>query len=129
MPEQVSGDDAGKKSDPEIAAADLLFRDDPKEKPARPEATPAARGRVGRGIRSGAGARTRAGVLVGTRPGTDSDRSGGSPRPKPADRPRETRAARSEATSPEDPGDLVEEVWSRQGEWGPTLSCWPAGCS
>ncbi len=114
MAENDPSDGAGKDREPEIAAADLLFRDDPVKKPSKPAVDPAHVGESGE-------------VFDLAPPLTsEPEPTGSAPapipaRPKPADRPRVAAPRPVAEPTREDPRDLVEEVWSRQGEWGPTL--------
>ncbi len=115
MAKEIPHDDGGKTHDPEIASADLLFRDEGASQPANP-------------VASAAPTREQGDVFdlapepeVVPRISPVSNTAAARPsEPKP-DRPRQARPARSEEPAREDPGDLVEEVWSRQAEWGPTL--------
>ena len=128
MPEQVSSDDAGKKSDPEIAAADLLFRDDPKEKPAKPEITSAPVGEWGEVFDLAPEPEPTPGsssAPVQERPRPVS----GSPRPRPADRPREVKAPRSEAPAMRIPKTSSRKFGLARANGGGHSSFWPAGCS
>jgi hypothetical protein len=97
---------AGKGSEPETASADWLFRDEDSRKPAPP------------GIDSGHSplsdetfdlADNRVDL---TGPGADAGAAAATP-------DRSTRAAREGSRI--EPKAPVEEVWSRQAEWGPTL--------
>ncbi|MGP0065090.1 MAG: hypothetical protein ACLQGP_16020 [Isosphaeraceae bacterium] len=108
-------DGAGKEHQPEIAAADLLFRDDPVKKLAKDATDAAPVGQWGE-------------VFDLAPPLTHEPESPSATSPdpnpappRPAPRPREAAPRKAAEPSREDPADLVEEVWSRQGEWGPTL--------
>jgi hypothetical protein len=111
MAEKVPSDGAGKNRGPEIAPADLLFHDDPVNKPANPGASPAP----------GAGSGEVFDLAPPLTSEPESAPAPGPAPPRPAARPREVNPSRSGAPSREDPEDLVEEVWSRQAEWGPNL--------
>jgi hypothetical protein len=116
MAEEIRRGDAKKAPDPEIASADLLFRDEPAVQPPKPAASAAPVGEWGE--------------VFDLAPEPEvAAKPPSAPRP-PASRPRETkperpphqvRAPRPEAPTNEDPAVLVEEVWSRSAEWGPTL--------
>ena len=116
MAEEVPRDATGKTQDPEIASADLLFRDDPADQPAKPAASAAPVGGSDE-------------VFDLAPEPEDAPQPPSAPRteaigprePKPEWPPRQVRAPRSEEPPKEDPKVLVEEVWSRQAEWGPTL--------
>ncbi len=115
MADKVPSDGAGKQREPEIAAADLLFRDEPVNKPAKPAVDPAP----------GAGT----GEVFDLAPPLTSEPESAStsePAPipipsRPVARPREAASRKAVESVREDPMDLVEEVWTRQAEWGPTL--------
>ncbi len=106
-----------RQGDPDIAAADLLFRDQPTEK--SPERGPRA------------GSPTGAGEVFdlagGPEPDDDKEPAGpvstGPAAPAPA-RDRAPKVAKARAVDDEsglDPADLVEEVWTRGAEWGLNL--------
>ena len=113
--------EAGKRGDPEIAAADLLFRDETAQKPAKPSdlATP--------GVTAGAGetfeladspfAEAEAAVPAPPMPPV---RPTETPSRRPAD-PARVNAARARESSPREDEALVDEVWTRGAEWGPNL--------
>jgi hypothetical protein len=114
MAQQNPPGGAAHQRDPEIAAADWLLRDDPAEKAAQPAARPvlpAGSGEVFDLVESPSSDQV-------TPPST-------SPTPETASatpaRPRETPARRTEDRSRREPEVLVEEVWSRWAEWGPSL--------
>jgi hypothetical protein len=111
--------ESGQRGDPEIAAADWLFHDEPAEKPAKPT------GLAAPDVGAGAGetfelADSPLAEPEAEDPPVPPDRPTGSAptrtrdaaRPK-VDRAREPSAAEAEA--------LVDEVWSRGAEWGPNL--------
>jgi len=104
--------------EPEIGAADLLFRDDPAV--TSPKHAPKSSAAPG----SGAG---EVFDLV-EQPGPDEStedipipRIPAAPQKGQAPKPRGPRTARPEDQSHLDPSDLVEEVWSRTAEWGQAL--------
>lgn len=113
--------DAGKGGDPEIAAADLLFRDDSAEKPAKPTrvASPGTGAGAGETFDladspfDGPGAEVEAPPIPPVRsPEPAAARTRESAGPK-ATRTRQSSAIEDEA--------LVDEVWTRGAEWGPNL--------
>jgi hypothetical protein len=112
-------DDVGKRSEPEIAAAEGLFRDAPAGKTAKPagSAPPGAAGGQDETfeLADSPYAETEdAGQPVPVVPSTD--RPGA--RPREAARPKTGRAGDA---YPIDPEALVDVVWSRGAEWGPNL--------
>jgi hypothetical protein len=106
---------AGKTREPEIAAADLLFRDDPVKKPAKPVEASAAAG--------GSGDVFDLAPPLTSEPAssTESEPVPIPVPPRPAARPRDAAPRKAAEPVREDPRDLVEEVWSRPAEWGPSL--------
>ncbi|HZW31932.1 MAG TPA: hypothetical protein VFF52_14575 [Isosphaeraceae bacterium] len=108
---------AAHKSDPEIAAADGLFQDDPAQPSAQAEASPVLPSGSGDvfDLVDSPGSDEGAPASTSAAPETAS-----APKAAPA-RPREAPARRAEDRSRREPEVLVEEVWSRQAEWGPTL--------
>jgi hypothetical protein len=115
MAEEVPRDTAGKTDDPEIASADLLFRDEPAKKPSKAAANSAPGAGPGEVFELAPEPE-----VAPTAPAVPRPVSPAPAEPK-TDRPREARAPRAQETHREDPQVLVEEVWSRQAEWGPTL--------
>jgi len=106
--------------EPEIGAADLLFRDDPAV--TSPKQAPKSSAAPG----SGAGDVF---DLV-DQPGTSSvestedipiPRISAAPQKGQAGKPREPRTGRADDQAHLDPSALVEQVWSRTAEWGPSL--------
>jgi hypothetical protein len=103
-------------TDPEIAAADLLFRDQPKAK--APDRIP----------RPGAGAGAGEVFDLAGAPELDQEEPASPDSTGPA-APIHTTARTPKAAKPKpvaddsrlDPSDLVEEVWTRWGEWGLNL--------
>jgi hypothetical protein len=104
------------EADPEIAAADLLFRDQPKAK--SPERKPRAEAAAG------------AGEVFDLAGGPEPDEpepsapvaaGPGGPAQAAARGPKAAKSKRVEDESQLDPADLVEEVWTRKGEWGLNL--------
>jgi hypothetical protein len=115
MAKEIPRDEAGKTREPEIASADLLFRDEPAGRPAKPAASAPPAGDRGEVFdlapEPEVASRTPpVSKTVTHRPGEPE-----------ADRPRQARASRTEGPAREDPSVLVEEVWSRSAEWGPNL--------
>jgi hypothetical protein len=115
--------EAGERGEQEIAAADLLFRDEATRKPAKPTgaASPGAGGGAGAGETFDLAdspfaepeAEAQAPPIPSVRPTEPPPtRARDSAKPKTAP-PRETTSAEAEA--------LVDEVWSRGAEWGPNL--------
>jgi len=105
---------AAHERDAEIAAADLLFRDEPAGKAAQPAprpAVPAGSGEVFDLVESPEPDPV-------TPPSTSPMPETASAPPAP---PRADPARRTEDRPRREPEVLVEEVWSRQAEWGPTL--------
>jgi hypothetical protein len=103
--------------DDQIASADWLLRDEPDVRPPQPVAKPAATTGPGEVFDLVEGPRADEAAPPGPVPA-----SGAARRPEvPAARRRETAARRGEHPARPEPEVLVEEVWSRQGEWGPTL--------
>jgi hypothetical protein len=101
MAEQSPRGGAGKKRDAEIAAAEGLLRDDLTVKPVRAAADP----------------------VLPTNPEeifelVENPASG---QVRSARSPHDAGAPRASAASRPEPAALVEEVWSRPAEWGPTL--------
>ncbi len=116
MAEEVPRDTAGKTDDPEIASADLLFRDEPTDPSAKPATSAAPVGEWGEVFDLAPEPEVAPPTPAAPRTAASQ------PREPKADRPpRQVRAPRSEEPRKEDPNDLVEEVWSRQAEWGPNL--------
>jgi hypothetical protein len=107
MAEKVPRDAAGKTHEPEIASADLLFRDEPTQKPSKPVAKPAA-GAAGDEVFD----------LVDA---PDAELPTPQAPVVPIANRTATRPREAKETQREDPKVLVEEVWSRQAEWGPSL--------
>src|SRR5262245_8952599 len=102
---------AGNGPDDEIAAAEWLFQDDPATGPSRPAANPAIPLAPGEAF-----------DLV-ERPGSDQESRPpvGPPPEAPTARQGGAAARRADEASRREPEALVEEVWSRWAEWGPTL--------
>jgi hypothetical protein len=111
--------ESGQRDDPEIAAADLLFRDEPAAKPAKPTGLAAPGGVVGETFD------------LADSPLAETDVEAEAP-PIPAGRPAEPapmrtrdtarpKAARARETTTAEDEALVDEVWSRGAEWGPNL--------
>jgi hypothetical protein len=103
------------KPESEIAAADLLFRDLPAAKPAKPAGRPSA-----------GGADDVFEVLDAPEPADPAPSAaapagGSAPLRGEVKRPKEPRAERSKVDREPDPADLVQEVWTRRAEWGPNL--------
>jgi hypothetical protein len=105
-----------REPEPEIAAADLLFRDQPRG--ATPERAPRP------------GAATGAGEVFDLAGGPEPDlEDAPAPIPGVPAEPgkaaaRTSKAAKAKADDDDsrlDPSDLVEEVWTRRGEWGLNL--------
>lgn len=122
MAEHGARDEAGKKGDPEIAAAELLFRDDPAEKPAKPARAEAPESSAGEGdvfdLAGGDLQELDEDAVVAPVPVAPTrDRT--APRPREAARPKTEPSAESSALADE---ALVDEVWSRAAEWGPNLA-------
>jgi hypothetical protein len=103
---------SGNHSDAEIAAADWLFRDEPADKPAQPAGTAVP------------GTGTGETFDLADSPIAEPAAAAPSPSPAPAPArtaaPKAARAAR-EMTA-EEAEALVDEPWSRLGEWGPNLA-------
>src|SRR5438105_279861 len=105
-------------TEPEIGAAELLFRDDPAA--ASPRPTPSSS--------SGPSSAPNDVFELVEQPESPNPTPTGAAPPIPAaSRKGAARAARqpgsdrAEDPSQPDPAELVEEVWSRMGEWGQTL--------
>jgi hypothetical protein len=121
MAEQRPRDEAGKKSEPEIAAAELLFRDEAAEKPAKPARVaapePVAAGADVFDLAGGDLEETDAAGVVAPVPVAPArDRT--APRPGETARPKADRSTESSSLADE---ELVDEVWTRAAEWGPNL--------
>jgi hypothetical protein len=121
MAEHGPRDKAGKKSDPEIAAAELLFRDDAAEKPAKPARVTAPESAADEGdvfdLAGGDLEETDTDAVVAPVPIAPA-RDRHAARPRDAAGPKAERAEESSALADE---ALVDEVWSRAAEWGPNL--------
>ena len=123
MAQDSPRDEAGKKRDPEIGAAEWLFQDEPAGKSARPAKVDAPESRAGEGevfeLAGGdpAEPEAEAAAVVPPIPAAPA-RDRPPPLPRDADRP---KAARSDASSAFDDEALVDVVWSRGAEWGPNL--------
>ena len=120
MAEDGPRDEAGKRGDPEIAAAEWLFRDDPAEKPAKPAGVRARRRRPGEGET----------FDLADGPFDEAEEAAVPPMPAaPARGPARHAAARRRQAEdrpdrrivPDRPEALVDVVWSRGAEWGPNL--------
>ena len=110
-------DDEGKRSDPEIGAAEWLFRDEPASRAVKPTGSAP----VGAGsdetfdlVDSPAGELEAADPPMPSAPVVERS----APREKEAATPRARRAGES---YPIDPEALVDVIWSRGAEWGPNL--------
>src|SRR5262249_35957881 len=106
------------KTEPEIAAAELLFREDspkttPKPAPGSSPNPPAESKDVFDLVDEPEASESTAPVPVAPIPAA--------PRKGEARAPRMPRADRREDASGPSPSELVEEVWSRISEWGQTL--------
>jgi hypothetical protein len=104
------------KPESEIASAELLFRDDPGAKPAKPAQKPGAAG----------GAAEVFDLVEGTEPAEPDTVAPAPPVPvaparQEAARPKTPKVDRAQPQREPDPSELVQEVWTRKGEWGPTL--------
>lgn len=118
-------DDSGKRGDPEIAAAEWLFHDDPAAGSAQPANAPPA----------DAGAGETFDLADSPADPVDEEPTPIAPpvdrpaaRPRAAERPK--AASRAGESYPIDPEALVDVVWSRGAEWGPNLlvvGAWLAG--
>jgi hypothetical protein len=116
--------DAGTPGEPEIAAADLLFRDEPAHKPTKPTKPP---GPAAPGAGSGGGET----FDLADSPFVESHAESEAPAippvrstEPPSARTRDTagpRTARTREPSAAEDEALVDEVWSRGAEWGPNL--------
>ncbi len=113
--------ESGKRGDPEIAAADLLFRDDAAEKPAK------AAGAASPGVSSGAGETFELADSPFAEPEAEAEAppiptvpAGGRPS-APTSESARPKAARTREPSASEDAALVDEVWSRGAEWGPNL--------
>ncbi len=114
-------DESTKRGEPEIAAAEWLFRDEPAQK-AQPSAGAAP-------TEGAPGAGETFDLVDSPEAGTEVD-AGAPPVPpipardRPATRPREAarpKAARTADAFPIEPEAAVDVVWSRGAEWGPNL--------
>jgi len=116
MAKDNAGDRSGRDPQPDIGDAELLFREENRRQ-GQPSTKPAASG-SGTGevfdlADSPAEAEPAAARVVPPIPSSQAS--------KQTRKPREPRAEAVQADSKLDPSDLVEEVWTRTGEWGPTL--------
>lgn len=127
MAEKRTPEDAGPGRDPEIGAAELLFRDDPARRSARPADQPAAKASADTGSGEVFALAGGSSVEIPTMPPVPpipaaSDRA--PTRERVSSRSRETptrRTSRDEESSlPAE--DAVDEVWSRGAEWGVNLA-------
>jgi hypothetical protein len=109
-------DDQGKRSDPEIAAAEGLFQDEPAGKTARPTTPVTA---TGEGETFELADSPFTGVEEAESP-IPSAPSMDPPAPRLRD-PAKPKAVRTGESYPIDPEALVDVVWSRGAEWGPNL--------
>jgi hypothetical protein len=105
-------------TEPEIGAAELLFRDDPPVAPPKSVANPAS-------VPS-SGSRDVFDLVdqpesPDAPPPSTAPPLPSAPRKGPVRGPRQVRTERAEDSSQPDPSQLVEEVWSRLAEWGQTL--------
>jgi hypothetical protein len=107
MAERIPRDRSEEKVEPEIASADWLLGQDPAADSPKPAVKPAVAPRTGEVF-----------DLVETPSSVDATPSGRGTRT--ADPPREAARPTTEKTRSE-PEPLVEQVWSRGAEWGPTL--------
>ena len=110
-------DDEGKRSDPEIGAAEWLFRDEPASRATKPagSAPPGAgTGETFDLVDTPSGEMETADPPMPAAP----VRERAAPRENEAATPRARRAGE---TYPIDPEALVDVVWSRGAEWGPNL--------
>jgi hypothetical protein len=117
MAQQNPPSGAANRRDAEIAAADWLLQDDPataSTQPAAGSTLPTGTGEVFDLVES-----------PGAEPVVPPSSSPAPESPSAplatAARPRETAPGRADDRSRREPEVLVEEVWSRQAEWGPTL--------
>jgi hypothetical protein len=120
MPGTGPRDDVGKTSDPEIASAEGLFRDEPVGKTAKPAGSAPPGTSAGGGeifeLADSPDAETEdAEPPIPAAPSVNPE----SVRPREATRP---KAARAGESYPIDPESLVDVVWSRGAEWGPNLA-------
>jgi hypothetical protein len=112
-------DEAGQRGDHEIAEAELLFRDDPAGKTAKP----------GSGSPAPPGAVAGETFELADSPFAEAEAEAAPAPPIPtaqraSARPREaekTKTARGGEAYPIDPEAAVDVVWSRGAEWGPNL--------
>jgi hypothetical protein len=101
-------------TEPEIAAADLLFRDEPK--PKGPERTPRP------GAAAGEVFDLAEAPEIDQKQPTSPDSTGpAAPAHTTARAPKAAKPKPVDDESRLDPSDLVEEVWTRMREWGPNL--------
>jgi hypothetical protein len=103
--------------DPEIAAAELLFRDDAEF--SRPKSAP-------KPSVASSGSKDVFDLVEEPEPGDTGPASADAPIPtaareRTAYAPRHSRTGRAQDPSEADPSQLVEEVWTRMGEWGQSL--------
>jgi hypothetical protein len=117
MAEGDRGEQAKRDREQEIGAAEFLFRDDPRaaaKSGPKPPTVPSSGSKDVFDLV--AEPETREAAPVSPAPPTPAPpRTGAS---RPSRQPRADRLADSQDT---DPSDLVEQVWSRLAEWGPTL--------
>ena len=116
MAQQNPPGGAAHKPDAEIADADWLFRDEPAGKAAQPAASPAQPAGSGEVFDLVESPSSEPVTPPSTSP---TPEAASAPAATPA-RPRAT-AGRVDDRSRGEAEVLVEEVWSRQAEWGPTL--------
>jgi hypothetical protein len=117
MAQQNPPGGAANRRDAEMAAADWLLQDDPAEKSAQPAARstrPTGTDEVFDLVESPSS------EPVTPPASSPAPESPSPPLTTPA-RPRETGPGQVDDRSRRQPEALVEEVWSRQAEWGPTL--------
>jgi hypothetical protein len=103
------------KPEPEIASAELLFRDNPAAKPAKPPQKPGAAGAPGTGevfdlVESP--------DPVDSAPAAPVPPVASAPARAEIKKPKEPRAERAKPEREPDPAELVQEVWTRRAEWG-----------
>ena len=116
MAKDDTRDQARRDPDPEIAAAELLFQDDPASKPV-PKPVIADAGDPGEifALADGQSSSVELEPAAPTPPVSDSHAQT-SARPR-----REGKSQRTPDKPMLEPSALVEEVWSRTAEWGPNL--------
>lgn len=118
MAKDDRGDRPGRDPQPEIGDAELLFREENRRQQGQPSAKPATSGSGSGEVFDLADDPTPAppAAAAPVRPIP----SGAPTKQKPRT-PREPRPEAAQADSKLDPANLVEEVWTRTREWGPTL--------